>query len=161
MVEGTVVDSAGKPVTKGLVIWSEHPYWAEGVNETQIDGAGRFKTIPLKPGEYPITVAAPGLQPVQQKVRVEVGMEPLRFELSPGKRLVMKTVDRHGRSIPDAYVGLGSWRGTEALYNENIPTFPIRAFRDTPIKRESTFGIGRLTTRSPTTSAPMATRPKR
>ncbi len=124
IVEGTVVDTVGNPVTKGLVIWSDRPYWAEGVNETQIDAEGRFQTIPLKPGEYPLTVAAPGFQPVQREVHIDAGMEPLRFKLSPGNRLIMKIVDRQGRPIPNAYVGIGEWRGTEAIYNEEHPNVP-------------------------------------
>jgi beta-lactamase regulating signal transducer with metallopeptidase domain/thiol-disulfide isomerase/thioredoxin len=121
---GTVVDSAGKPVTKGLVIWSDQPYWAEGVNETQIGDQGEFRTIPLKPGEYPITVAAPGYQPVQQKIQAAKGMKPLRFELVPGKKLVLQIANRRGEPISDAYVGIGTWRGSEALYNEKHPNVP-------------------------------------
>ena len=56
---GSVVDEAGKPVTQGLVIWSDDPYLAEGVNETQIDDAGHFQTLTLPPGERAITVLAP------------------------------------------------------------------------------------------------------
>lgn len=123
-VAGTVVDQHGAPVSKGLVIWNDDPYLAAGVNETQIDDAGRFKTIPLSPREYPITVAAPGFQPEQHKVRVEPGMMPLDFTLKPGHRLAMKIVDPAGNAVPNAYVGLRDWRGTRALSNEDHPNIP-------------------------------------
>lgn len=124
VVTGTVVDPAGQPVKEGLVIWHDNPYLADGVNETAINKDGRFETLPLSPGEYPITVVAPEFMPVQQTLRIAKGMDELRFELRPGKRLVMNIVDASGSPIPNAHVGIEKWGETEAVYNHKHPNVP-------------------------------------
>jgi beta-lactamase regulating signal transducer with metallopeptidase domain/thiol-disulfide isomerase/thioredoxin len=123
-VTGRIVDSTGKPVTKGLVIWSDNTYFAEGVNETQIQSDGRFETIPLPPKEHPITIAAPGFQPERRMVKVGPDLEPLEFALKPGKRLALRLVDKAGKPISGVYVGMDTWRGVESLYNEDHPNVP-------------------------------------
>lgn len=62
-ISGTITGPDGKPVTKGLVVWSDNTYFAKGVNEAQINAEGKYKTLQLTPGEYPITVLAPGFAP--------------------------------------------------------------------------------------------------
>ena len=124
VIEGTVVDAAGNPVSRGLVIWNDDPYLAQGVNEVEIDRDGRFKTLPLSPGEYPITVAAPGYAPDRLMVRAAPGMQPLRLEVMSGKKLTIQIVDRHGKPIPHAYVGIGEWRHTKSLFNQKHPNVP-------------------------------------
>ncbi len=52
-IAGTITGPDGKPVTTGLVIWNDRPYWAEGVNEVQIDEAGHFETKRLAPVVIP------------------------------------------------------------------------------------------------------------
>jgi protocatechuate 3,4-dioxygenase beta subunit len=123
-VTGTVVDSSGKPVQKGLVIWSDDPYLAEGVNEVQLDGAGRFKTITLPPGERSLTVLAPGFCPERRKVDIAKGMSSLQFALKPGNRLKFRVVDQADNPIPGAYVGIDGWQGAKSLYNEKHPNVP-------------------------------------
>ncbi len=123
-ITGTVVDRAGAPVTKGLVIWNDRPYWAEGVNETQLDEQGRFATIPLPPGEYPITVVAPGYRPEQRRVTVEAAMRPQEFMLGKGNRLAIKIVNQAGEPLSKSLVMLGEWLGTEALYNHDHSNVP-------------------------------------
>lgn len=118
-ITGTVVDRAGAAVTKGLVIWNDRPYWAEGVNETQLDEQGRFATIPLPPGEYPITVVAPGFRPEQRRVTVEAALKPQEFMLGEGNRLAIKIVNQAGEPLSKSRVMLGEWLGTEALYNHD------------------------------------------
>lgn len=120
-ITGTVVDESGVPVAKGLVIWDDDPYLAMGVNEAPIDESGKFQTIPLPPRKYPITVVAPGFQPDQQMVTVSQGLAPLEFKLKPGKRLAMRIVNRSGQPIPHAYIQIGDWRGTKAIYNHDHP----------------------------------------
>lgn len=123
-VTGTVVDSSGKPVRKGLIIWSDDPYLAEGVNETQLDDAGRFKTLTLRPGERSLTVLAPGFCPERRKVGISTGMSGLQFTLHPGSRLKFRVVDQNDNPIPGAYVGIDRWRGAKSLYNEKHPNVP-------------------------------------
>ncbi|MGE0378930.1 MAG: M56 family metallopeptidase, partial [Planctomycetaceae bacterium] len=120
-VIGTVVDAAGNPVTPGLVIWNDDPYLAEGVNETEIDAFGRFQTLPLSPGEYPVTVIAPGFRPVRRMVAVDKSMEELRFEMQPGRRLALRIVDQKGARIPGAHVNIAGWGESKAIYNWHHP----------------------------------------
>ncbi|MEM9658145.1 MAG: redoxin domain-containing protein, partial [Planctomycetota bacterium] len=46
------------------------------------------------------------------------------IELVAGNPLRIKLVDQHGEPVSGAYVGIGRWRGTEAIYNEKHPNVP-------------------------------------
>ena len=75
---------------------------------------------------------APGFRPETRVVEVRSMMEPVDFELVPGKRLSIFVVDQDEQPIPRAYVGIGSWRGVESIYNHQHPNvidsqIPIRA----------------------------------
>ncbi len=134
-ITGQVTGPDGKPVAQGLVIWDARPYWATGVNETPIDEAGRYKTKHLAPGSYPITVLAPGFAPWQQTIELTQDFGDLDIQLQSGNSIEIKFVDQDGHPIPNVYVGIGDWRGTEAIYNEihsNVPEsgVPWRADSD-------------------------------
>ena len=127
-IQGTVRDAAGKPIPKGLVVWSGTPYFGAGVNEAQIDSAGRYESLPLGPGEYPVTVLAPGYAPKQNVIQLDESFGDLDFELKKGNRVEMQFVDDAGEPIPKVYVQIGTWRGTEAIYNNkhsNVPDSKI------------------------------------
>ncbi|BBO33571.1 M56 family metallopeptidase [Lacipirellula parvula] len=123
-VVGTITDLEGRAVTKGLVIWSDNTYFADGVNECQIGQEGQFETEPFELGKRWLTVLAPGYAPQRRQVRVRPGLPPLHFTLNPGHRVTLKVVDQHGKPIPNAYVGIGPWRGVDAIYNEKHPNVP-------------------------------------
>jgi beta-lactamase regulating signal transducer with metallopeptidase domain/thiol-disulfide isomerase/thioredoxin len=123
-VLGRVTGPDQEPVTKGLVVWSNNPYLAEGVNEAAIDGEGRYETKHLAPGKYPITVLAPGFAPWQQTIEVNQDLGDLNIQLKAGNPIRIKFVDQRGTPIPNVYVGIGEWRGTEAIYNEKHPNVP-------------------------------------
>lgn len=120
-VKGTVINSAGKPVTKGIVIWHDQPYYGSAVNEAELDGQGRFTTVPLPPGKYPFTVVAPGLKPIRQILDVGKSMDEPAFSLEPGNTLTLKIVDPDGKPVPQAHVSVRKWRGVESLYNWRHP----------------------------------------
>jgi beta-lactamase regulating signal transducer with metallopeptidase domain len=124
-IVGTIRDQAGQPATEGLVIWNDDPYLAHGINETQIDEQGRFKTIPLQPGEYPITVVAPGFAPERRMVKVHAELEPQDFTLVLGRKLHLKIVDPDGNALAGAYVVPTNWCGSKSLYNEIHPDVPV------------------------------------
>jgi beta-lactamase regulating signal transducer with metallopeptidase domain/thiol-disulfide isomerase/thioredoxin/uncharacterized GH25 family protein len=123
-VSGTITGPDGKPVTKGLVIWNDRPYWAQGVNETQIDESGHYKTKQLAPGKYPITVLAPGFAPERRIIQVKQSQEHADFQLDAGHPIKIRIVDPSGKPVPKAYVSIARWRGTEAIYNEKHPNVP-------------------------------------
>jgi uncharacterized GH25 family protein/thiol-disulfide isomerase/thioredoxin len=123
-VTGRVTGPDEKPVTKGLVVWSDNPYLAEGVNETAIDDEGHYETKHLAPGKYPITVLAPGFAPWQQIIEVKHELGDLNIQLEAGHPIRIKFVDQAGTPVPNVYVGIGEWRGTEAIYNMTHPNVP-------------------------------------
>ncbi len=123
-ITGRITGPDGKPVTKGLVVWDDDPYLAQGVNEAQIGAQGEYKTLQLAPGEYPITVLAPGFAPEQRKVKLDDSLAPVDFQLEAGNKIQFKFVDQAGKPIPEAYVQIGMWRGTEAIFNHKHPNVP-------------------------------------
>ncbi len=133
-VRGTVVDSEGNPVKKGWVVWHDMPYFTQGVWEAGLDKQGGFETPQLDPGEYPITIVAPGYAAQRRVVKVEPGMKPLRFDLNPGKRIEIHFVDTAGNPVPRTGVWLANtsspntWNGSNALHNHkhsNVPEYGI------------------------------------
>jgi protocatechuate 3,4-dioxygenase beta subunit len=123
LVQGTVVNESGQPVTEGLVIWHKEPYAKKTVLEAALDKAGRFQTLRLSPGEYPFTIVAPGYSPQRQMVTVTQSMDDLKFTLKPGKRLAIRFVDTAGVPVPKVSVGIASWREEQALHNHNHPYY--------------------------------------
>lgn len=123
-ISGTITGPDGKPVTKGLVIWNDNPYLAAGVNETQIDESGHYATKRLAPGKYPITVLAPGFAPERRVIQAKQSQEHADFQLDAGHPLKIQIVDPSGKPVPKAYVQIGKWRGTEAIYNHKHSNVP-------------------------------------
>ncbi len=46
------------------------------------------------------------------------------FQLAAGHPISIQVVDPTGKPVPKAYVSIGRWRGTEALYNHKHPNVP-------------------------------------
>lgn len=129
-VAGQVTAPDGEPVRKGLVLWSDHPYWAEGVNETQIDELGQYETARLAPGKYPITVLAPGFAPWQNTLDINRETGDLNIQLEPGHPIRIAFVDPAGTPIANTRVGIAQWRGAEAIYNTKHPNVPDSGIPD-------------------------------
>ena len=129
-ISGSVVGPDGKPVSKGWVVWSDEPYFNDGVLEGEIKADGTFLTPPLHPGEYPITIVAPGFAAQRRMVQAGRDSDNLRFELKAGKRIEIKIVDSAGNPVPDAGVYLANssvpdtWNGSNALHNHKHPNVP-------------------------------------
>lgn len=119
---GLITDAQGRPVTNGLVIWNERPYMAIGVNETEIDPTGHYKTIHLAPGKRKITVVASGFAPQQRLVEIRHSTQDVDFQLDKGHPLKIQITDSAGKPLPKAYVQIRDWRGTEALYSQVHPS---------------------------------------
>ena len=129
-ISGEIVGPEGQQVTRGWVVWSDEPYFGDGVWETEIKPDGSFRTPPLQPGEYPVTIVAPGFAAQRRVVQVASDSSNLRFELRPGKRIEIRFVDAAGNSIPKAVVLLANssndntWNGSNALHNHKHPNVP-------------------------------------
>lgn len=126
-ISGTIIGPDGKPVTKGLVVWNDDPYLAQGTNETRIDASGRYETLRLAPGQYPITVLAPGFAPEQRKIQVSESLKDVDFQLTAGTPIKIKIVDEAGKPIPGVGVQISGWRGTKAIFNHKHPNVPDSA----------------------------------
>jgi uncharacterized GH25 family protein/thiol-disulfide isomerase/thioredoxin len=130
VISGDVVGPEGQPITKGWVVWSDEPYFGNGVFETEIKPDGSFRTPPIHPGEHPVTIVAPGFAAQRRVVQVAREPRPLRFELQPGKRIEIRFVDSAGNPIPEAGVYLANssdsntWNGSNALHNHKHPNVP-------------------------------------
>ncbi len=127
VIAGSISGPNGEPITKGLVIWDDRPYWAEGVNEAQIDVSGKYETLRLAPGNYPVTVLAPGYAPEQRMVSLSqsLQLQQVDFQLEPGNPIKLQIVDHSGKPIPNARVHIENWRRTEAIYNHKHPNVPL------------------------------------
>jgi protocatechuate 3,4-dioxygenase beta subunit len=123
LVQGTVVNEAGQPVTDGLVIWHKEPYAKKTVLEAALDKQGRFQTLRLSPGEYPFTIVAPGYSPQRRMVAVKESMDDLKFTVKPGNRLALRFVDTAGVPVPKVSVTIASWRDEQALHNHHHPYY--------------------------------------
>ncbi len=120
-VTGKITDQDGKIVKDGLVIWGDNPYYESGSQEVEISDEGTFETLPLKPSKKRITVVAKGYAPVSRMVEIEIGMEPVNFQLEPGKKLRIQITDEDGIPLPKSYVMLRSWRNARSLYSNIHP----------------------------------------
>ena len=125
---GTVVDSAGQPVTKGVVRWHENTQFFDAECEASLNDQGEFHSKVLKVGNYQVTVIAPGFMPESRTVQVVERLEKADFVLQPGKRIAIRIQDAEGNSLPKALVQIESWRGFRALSINTsglgIPTRP-------------------------------------
>ena len=120
-VTGTVTDPDGQPIAGAVVVRGERPYWEWGSQEERTDARGAYRLQALPRGPVTITAVAPGWMPMQKKVELQPGLEPVDFPLEPGKELRIRIVNRLGKPIPGVNVQIGKWRGNEALYNHRHP----------------------------------------
>ena len=132
VVTGTITDTDGNPVSSAVVVWGDSPYGQHGSQEVRSEEDGSYRSAILKPGKTRITVVAPNFSPQTKIVEAEAMMDPVDFQLKPGKHLIVKFVDDDGNPIPNVYVGIERWRRSSALYNHRHPNvldtqIPIRA----------------------------------
>ena len=119
---GKIVDEDGGAIDNGIVVWGDRPYWDAGPQETRIEADGRFEIPSLPNGTKRITVMAPGFRPETRMVEISTLMDPLDFEMVPGKQIRIRIVDgKTNEAIPNGYVGIDNWRTCEALYNHKRP----------------------------------------
>ncbi|WP_165223809.1 M56 family metallopeptidase [Aquisphaera insulae] len=121
VVTGIVTDPSGKPVARAVVVRGDNPYFEPGSQEILTDEAGRYTLPPLPAGKVNVTVIAEGWSPARRSVEIKSGMPPADFRLEPGKELRLRFVDGAGKAVPGVYVGIGTWRGGESLYNHKHP----------------------------------------
>ena len=116
-IKGSVEGPEGEPITEGLVVWSDRPYFTQGVFEAPIDSTGSYESLSLSSGTYPVTVLAPGYAPQQTEIDLDASSQSFDFKMKPGNRIELQFVDTAGDPVPNVGVQIGKWRGTEAIFN--------------------------------------------
>jgi len=109
-----------------VVIWGDDPYGETGTHqehrqEVRTDSNGNYRLQPLPHMPLTVTVVAQGWMPELKKTTIAPENPKLDFQLKPGKTLRLRIVDRSGKPIPDAAVGIDGWRGAKSLYNVKHP----------------------------------------
>ena len=66
----------------------------------------------------------PATLPWQQTIEVKPDLGDMEIKLEPGHPLRIKFSDQAGKPIPNVTVGIGEWRGTEAIFNNQHPNVP-------------------------------------
>lgn len=120
-VTGMVTAADGKPVAGAVVVFGDRPYFQEGSQEVRTDQGGGYRFPPLPPGAMTVTVVAEGWAPQLRKIDIKPENPPVNFELTRGKTLRLRFVDRAGTPIPKVGIGIAKWRGGESLYNYKHP----------------------------------------
>ena len=116
---GCVLDEDGNPIAGALLergpnrYTTEHqPIRAERDCPTvQTDAKGRFRFEDVKRGEMVLTVEADGYAPSWRHIRAQPGMEPVEFELKPGRVISGRVMDETGVPVVGACVFINDWHG--------------------------------------------------
>jgi Carboxypeptidase regulatory-like domain len=78
-LSGTVADVSGKPISDARI--SAKSVSTGRVTEVQADSAGRYERLNLEPGEYDVSVSAPGFTTTTTRVTVTTGPQTLDLTL--------------------------------------------------------------------------------
>lgn len=103
VVEGSVTDPSGKPVSGALVGQFVENFVSAYPRATS-DEHGRYRLPPCEPGQYVIAVAADGYAPSSQQVDVNHETGPLDLQLREGAPIRLRVVDEEGQPIVGATV---------------------------------------------------------
>ena len=116
-IQGTVLDSKGKPITGAKVVVSKVDItW---VKELKVSTDGKFFQIGFVPGEYEITVSAPGFNGIQEKERIGLGLvlQKKYVLLTPGEAAKSGNAGADPSAVAGA-LGLESFNQAVGLFNE-------------------------------------------
>ena len=117
-IAGEVRDKQGKPIAGAEVGWLEadhHDTFHDRVPTTNSDQEGRFRFPHARPGRLVIQVKAAGHAPELKPVEGKDGTAPVTVTLGPASTLAGRVVDSQGKPIPDAFVGIDTWRTYRSL----------------------------------------------
>lgn len=112
LLQGTLVDTADKPVPQAEVI-VQRPSGARKLLRT--DAAGKFQTRLTEPGDATVIVLRAGFAPLYQAINVQAGLAPVEVKLVPPLVLRGRVQDRATRPVAGARVRLDEWQGTTDL----------------------------------------------
>jgi RNA polymerase sigma factor (sigma-70 family) len=115
IVDGSVVGPDGRPVPGAEIIVGNDRRYGNSIPPAKADAQGHF-ALGFTPGiATTLIVLHPGFGPVMQSIRV--GSEPRRvtLRLPPAHTMSVRVIGRDGKPLPSAWIGVRSWRGSEAI----------------------------------------------
>ena len=127
IVHGRVVDPAGRPIKDAIVVHGDRPYFSTLPSKFPTDADGKYRLPALPPGLTRLTIMAPGWAPQMRTVNLLPGLQAQDFHMQPGKPASLQFVDGSGTPVPDVYVSIHAWNGSEAIqssHNSNHPKLP-------------------------------------
>jgi len=111
LLEGTLVDTGGKPVPSAEVIVQRQ----EDRKYLRTDAKGKFQTRMTDPGNAAVVVIREGFAPVFHNVNVTANVAPVEIKLAPPRIMRGRVQDRSQRPVAGARVKLDAWNGTTDL----------------------------------------------
>jgi uncharacterized GH25 family protein len=124
IVRGRVTDPAGKPIKDAVVVEGNNPYDSWLPRKFPTDADGRFRLPALAPGETTLTVIAPGWAPQMRRLNLQAELPPQDFRMAPGKPIRLRIVDAAGKPVPNVYVSILGWKGSQSLQSMHNPNHP-------------------------------------
>ena len=103
-VRGVVIDPEGRPISGAKVLVGNLHLSGSRQTESLIDGT--FVVAGCQPGKNLLTAEAKGFAAVTQYVELTTNRDPFQIVLPRGKTLRLRVIDRDGRPIPNATVGI-------------------------------------------------------
>ena len=135
IIRGQVTDPTGQPIENAIVVHGDNPYFATLPSKFPTDAEGRFRLPALAPCETSLTVIAPGWAPQFRKLNLHAGLPPQEFRMEPGKPIRLRIVDAAGKPVPNAYISLVGWKGSQSIQSSHNPNHP--KVPDTKIPRRT------------------------
>ncbi len=123
-VQGRVADPNGKPVKDAIVVLGDNPYFSTKPHKFVSDAGGRYRLPPQIAKQITLTVIAPGFAPQLRKVNLQSEKGSQDFHMALGKPMRLVVVNAAGKPIPNAYVTLRQWKGSQSIESNHNPNHP-------------------------------------
>ena len=124
LVRGQVTDPNGKPIKDAIIVIGDSPYFSSTPKKFVTDSDGQFRLPALGSQEMSITAMAPGLAPQLRRVKLQPGLPAQDFRMKAGKPIRLRIVDGAGRPVPQAYVRIIGWKGSQSIQSAHDPNHP-------------------------------------
>ena len=116
LVNGTVADSSGRPVAKGMAV-----LWKDGRGEQHPFTNGRYAVAIASPGKYRLEVKGSGFAKASREIKLSRGQVYRKdFTLAPGGVIKGTVVDAAGRTLQDG----------DVFYRDGTTSYGVSIDRD-------------------------------
>jgi hypothetical protein len=115
LLQGSVTDTDGKPVSGAKVLLGDNAMVMNKIPPESTDAQGKF-TYVLEPGHHAVlTATAPGFAPQMLEVDVGNKTQDVAFKMTPPHRIHGQVVNPSGRGVANARIYLQSWNGRQTI----------------------------------------------